>query len=73
MDSNENSTSAGDLLYGVPAIAAHLGIKERQARHRCATGAIPTFRIGQTICSRQSTINRWLDEQERRGAGEDGE
>ena len=33
----------GDLLYGAPAIAEYLGMTERQARHRIATGQLPSF------------------------------
>lgn len=51
-----------DLLYGVPAIAAYLGIRPRQAKHRVATGHIPTFRIGESICARRSTLTAWLAE-----------
>lgn len=53
-----------DLLYGVPAIAAFLGIRGRQAKHRVSTGEIPTFRIGESICARRSTLNTWLAERE---------
>ncbi len=57
----------GDLLYGVPAIADFLGVKVRQARHQCAKGRVPTFKVGQIVCSRRSTLWRWLDEQEVNG------
>ena len=53
-----------DLLYGVPAIAEFLGLTERQARHHCDKGHIPTFRIGGTVCSRESAIMKWLDQHE---------
>ena len=54
----------GDLLYGVPACAEFLGITERQARHRFATGQLPSFRIGESICSRKSTLATALDRME---------
>lgn len=53
-----------DLLYGVPAIAAHLMIRPRQAHHQIAKGGLPTFRVGGVICARPSTIAAWLAEQE---------
>ena len=54
----------GDLLFGVPKIADFLGVTERQARHQCESGRLPTFKMGQIICSRRSTLWRWLAEQE---------
>ena len=52
-----------DLLYGAPAIASFLGLKEKQCRHRIEKGLIPTFRIGGTICALRSQLNAWLHEQ----------
>ncbi len=57
-----------DLLYGVPAIAAFLGLRTKQARHRIAAGTIPSFRIGATICARRSSLATWLEECEARAA-----
>ncbi len=54
----------GDLLYGVYQIAKFLGIETRQARHQCEVKRLPSFKLGQLICSRRSTLWRWLDEQE---------
>jgi len=62
-----------DLLYGVPAIAAFLGLRTKQARHRIAAGAIPVFRIGGTICARRTSLANWLAECEARGGGTAGE
>ena len=56
-----------DLLYGVPAIARHLGRTTRQARHNIDKRRIPTFRMGAIICARKSTLLRWMEEQERAG------
>lgn len=53
-----------DLLYGVPAIARYLRIRERQARHRIDAGTIPTFRVDGTICARERTLDAWLAERE---------
>ena len=61
----ENDTvKDGDLLYGVPAIADFLGVSVRQARHQCEVGRVPSFKLGQIICGRRSTLWRWLAEQE---------
>jgi hypothetical protein len=57
-----------DLLYGVPAIATFLGLRTKQARHRIAAGAIPVFRIGDTICARRSSLANWLAECEANAA-----
>lgn len=59
-----NDPNAADLLYGVKAIAAFLGLTERQAQHRIDDGEIPTFRMGGkkrgTICARRSSLRTWL-------------
>ncbi len=59
----------GDLLYGVPAIASHLGIGVKQCRHRIDAKAIPAFKIGGTICARKSSLKEWLDKLEGRTDG----
>ncbi|MFG1461753.1 DNA-binding protein [Xanthobacter sp. DSM 24535] len=53
-----------DLLSGIAAIAQHLSITPRQAKHRIATCALPIFRMGRTICARKSTLTAWMAEQE---------
>ena len=65
-----DTVKGGDLLYGVPAIADFLGLRVRQARHQCETGRVPTFKLGQIICARRSTLWRWLGEQESNGGEE---
>jgi len=69
MNSDESDS---DLLYGVPRIARHLGLSDRQARHLAETGAIPTFKLpgNKIICARRSTLNAWLGERE--AAGREG-
>lgn len=61
--------SHADLLYGVKAIAAFLGLTDRQAQHRIDDGALPTFRLGGrargTICARRSTLRDHLAQLER--------
>ena len=56
-----------DLLYGVAAIAAHLGLTDRQTRHNIDEGRLPTFRMGAIICARKSSLLRWMEGQERAG------
>lgn len=53
-----------DNLYGVAAIAKHLGMPEKSCRHRVEKGEIPTFKIGHIRCARRSTLNAWLSERE---------
>jgi hypothetical protein len=58
----EERAAKADLLYGVPAIARYMDMREPQARHLCERGDIPTFRIGRIICSRRSAIDACLAE-----------
>lgn len=46
-----------DLLTGLSSIAAHLGWTKRQAEHRAASGEIPTFLIGRTVCALRSKLD----------------
>ncbi|MGQ4273414.1 hypothetical protein [Terrihabitans sp. B22-R8] len=56
------SDERSDLLSGAPAIAAFLGIPERSARYRIASGQIPTFKFpgSTTICANRSTLTKWI-------------
>lgn len=63
-----NDNSAGDLLMGANAIAAHLGITPRQTYRLVYDGLIPTFKLGGTVAARRSSLMRWLAEQETRAA-----
>ncbi len=58
----EERATKADLLYGVPAIARYMEMREPQARHLCERGDIPTIRIGRIICSRRSMIDAHLAE-----------
>ena len=49
-----------DVLYRIAAIAAYAGMTERQAKHRAATGDIPTFKMGRIVCALKSEIDRSL-------------
>lgn len=64
---NDNPLAA-DILQGADAIAAWTGFKRRAIYHAVACGHIPTFRMGEIICARKSTLNRWVSEQEARAA-----
>lgn len=61
--------SKADLLYGVKAIAAFLGLTRPQAQHRIDRGELPTFRLGEgvrgTICARRTTLRAHLAKLER--------
>ena len=51
---------ATDLLRGMPAISAHLGISERAGYHLAEKDQIPVFRMGATICARKSELDQAL-------------
>lgn len=53
-----------DLLYGMAAIAAHLGITRKVAYHLHGKGEIPTFKMGDKVCARRSALARYFAEQE---------
>ena len=59
---DKEDLNSADLLHGVPAIAAFMGLEERQARHLADTTNIPTFKIGGRICARRSSLRAWLAE-----------
>jgi len=58
---NEGSV---DLLYGLAAIAKHVGLTARQVEHLVAKGELPTFKLGATICARRSTLAKHFAAQE---------
>ena len=58
------ATSDADLLYGVPAIAEHLSLRERQVYHLISKGNLPSFKIGGKVCCRRSSLDQWLADQE---------
>ncbi|KQR77599.1 helix-turn-helix transcriptional regulator [Rhizobium sp. Leaf341] len=64
----DNDNLATDLLRGADAIAAYLGFPRRAVYHLVAKGEMPSFRIGETICARRSTLLAWISEQERASA-----
>lgn len=69
-----NDVSQADLLYGVAAIAAFLGMPRRTCQHRIDQGQLPTFRLGGkkggTICARRTTLRDHLAKLERQALAE---
>lgn len=61
---NDNSPLAADVLRGADAIAEWMGFKRRTIYHLAATGALPTFRMGDIVCARKSTLAAWIAGQE---------
>ena len=47
-----------DLLRGIKAIARFIGYSPRATQDLIASGEIPTFRLGRSVCARRSTLNR---------------
>ena len=64
----QQTTPPGLLLYGVAAMADHVGLRRRQAQHLIDKGVMPSFRIGRTICGNKATLTAWLAAQEARTA-----
>ncbi|MEX0406915.1 DNA-binding protein [Aquibium sp. LZ166] len=65
---NDNTPLAADILRGAGAIAEFLGFERRAIYHAVSKGSIPTFRVGETVCARRSTLAAWIAEQERQAA-----
>ena len=63
MPATQPQESQLDLLYGIKAIAAALGLREGQARHLAEQGHIPVFKVGHMVCSRRTVLKNWLDKQ----------
>lgn len=56
-----------DMLRGASAIADFLGFPRRTVYHAAAKGHLPTFRIGDLVCARKSTLTAWIAKQEQSG------
>jgi hypothetical protein len=61
---SDTMQATADLLYGVPAIAAFLGITPAAVYHLAAQRRIPTFKVGKTVCARRARILQAFDELE---------
>lgn len=57
-----------DLLRGAKAIAAFLGFKDTTAGNMIRRGTIPTFKMGNYIYARKSTLLKWIEALEQKGA-----
>lgn len=68
MTINDNNPLAADILQGADAIAAWTGFKRRTIYHSVAAGHLPTFRMGDIICARKSTLTKWIEAQEQAAA-----
>lgn len=54
--------SGADLLYGMPAIARHLKIRERQGYHLAERFGLPVFRLGRKLCATRVALDAWIAE-----------
>jgi hypothetical protein len=70
MNDSVPSPSQGRVLAGAKAIADHLGITERQARHWADRGWIPTFRLGDRLCARSVDVDAAMAKLAEAGAAE---
>ncbi|MBK3798261.1 helix-turn-helix domain-containing protein [Azospirillum brasilense] len=59
--SHATDKNDSDLLYGVPAIAAYLNIRPRQAYHLIDKAELPAFKLSGKVCARQRDLAKWLD------------
>jgi len=58
---------AQDLLEGADAIAEFMYgdlRKRRRVYYLAERGLIPTFKLGETLCARRSTLVSWIQAQE---------
>lgn len=59
-----------DLLEGADAIALFVygdAADKRKVYHLVQNGGLPSFRMGNTVCARKSTLLAWIREQEEAG------
>lgn len=61
--------SGGVMVYGIPAIAKHLGLTTRQAKHLHDTGRLPTFTPpgSRRVAAKRDTLNALLKQWETAG------
>lgn len=65
---NHDNDNDSTILMGAKAIAAHLGLTQRQVYRLVYECGLPHFKLGGTVSARKSTLLRWLAEQEQRAA-----
>ena len=66
-----DATFAQDLLRGAEEIAQFLfddANARRKVYHLVATSRLPHFKLGSMICSRRSTLRKWVEQQENRAS-----
>ncbi len=59
-----------DMLVGAEAMSDFIGISRRQVYAWVLSGNLPTFRVGNLICARRSTLLKWISTQEGQSPGE---
>lgn len=59
-----NDNLADDVLKGADEIATFIGEGRRAVYHAIKKGTIPTYRIGENIRARKSTLLAWIASQE---------
>lgn len=61
VDSEELLREESDVLYGLKAIGAFLGLEGRQAESLIRTDRLPYFRLGGRVCARKTHISAWIE------------
>lgn len=61
---------AGELLYGVAAIARFLGVTDRQALYLVEKSAFPFWKQDRIVCARRATLLAWIGEREQQATAE---
>lgn len=61
---DDAGTQQVDLLYGLEAIGAAIGLGARQVQHLHDKGDLPTFKMGRAVCARRSTLAKHFAAQE---------
>ncbi len=61
VDREELLSEQGDVLYGLKAIGAFLGVEDHQADRLIRTEKLPYFRLGGRVCARKSQISAWVE------------
>lgn len=64
------SLDSGEMLYGVPAIAMHLGMTAKTVYHLHTRKRIPTFKLGRMVCATRSDLARHFAELRAQRAGQ---
>lgn len=68
-----NPVFAEDMIRGAEEIAFFLygdRTQRRKVYHLAATSNFPIFKLGSMICARKSVVLQWIEDQEKRRAGD---